>query len=130
MRASYRQRIRSAFPIAAWLPAYERGWLRYDVVAGITLAAYAIPVSLAYAALAGLPTQAGLYCYLLGGIAYCVFGSSRHLAVGPTSAISILIGATLGGLALGEAERLLSFAMAAAVLAGIVSIAAWALRPV
>ncbi len=128
MRGSFQERIRSAFPIAAWLPGYQFNWLRHDVVAGITLAAYAIPVSLAYAALAGLPTQAGLYCYLLGGIAYCVFGSSRHLAVGPTSAISILIGATLGGLALNDPERLLSFAMAAAVLAGIVSIVAWALR--
>ena len=50
-------RLRALFPAAQWLPRYERAWLRHDVVAGITLAAYAIPVSLAYAALAGLPPR-------------------------------------------------------------------------
>ena len=79
---------RALFPPAQWLPLYRRSWLRHDVVAGITLAAYAIPVSLAYASLAGLPPQYGIYCYLLAGIAYALFGSSRQLAVGPTSAIS------------------------------------------
>jgi SulP family sulfate permease len=88
----WRDRLNSVVPILQWLPQYQRGWLRHDFVAGLTLAAYAVPVSLAYASLAGLPSQAGLYCYLLGGIAYAVFGTSRQLAVGPTSAISILIG--------------------------------------
>ena len=63
------------------------GRLSADVVAGITLAAYAIPVSLAYATLAGLPPQVGVYGYLLGGLGYALFGSSRFLAIGPTSAI-------------------------------------------
>ena len=121
-------RVRVVLPVLGWLPAYERCWFRRDLIAGITLAAYAIPVSLAYAALAGLPLQAGLNCYMLGGIAYFLFGSSRHLAVGPTSAISILIGAALGGLALGEPDRLASLAMATALLAGIIGIAAWAFR--
>ena len=82
-------------PIAGWLPQYRPAWLRFDLVAGVTLAAYAVPVSLAYAGLAGLPPQTGLYCYLLAGLGYAVFGSSRHLAVGPTSAISLLLGVTL-----------------------------------
>src|SRR4051812_11274645 len=86
-------------PIAGWLPQYQSAWLRLDLVAGVTLAAYALPVSLAYAALAGLPPQMGLYCYLLAGLGYAIFGSSRHLAVGPTSAISLLMGVTLAGLA-------------------------------
>jgi sulfate permease, SulP family len=63
-----------------------------DAVAGATLAAYAIPVSLAYAALAGLPPQAGIYGYLLGGVGYALLGSSRQLAIGPTSAISLMPG--------------------------------------
>jgi SulP family sulfate permease len=84
--------IGSLMPIRSWLPQYERSWLRGDVVAGITLAAYAIPVSLAYAALAGLPPEMGLYCCLVGGLRYALFGSSRHLAIGPTSAISLLLG--------------------------------------
>jgi Sulfate permease family len=65
-------------PAAEWLPEYQLRWLRSDVVAGITLAAYAIPVPLAYAGLAGLPPQVGIYGYLLGGLGYALFGSSRH----------------------------------------------------
>src|SRR6516164_7703355 len=89
-------------PIAGWLPHYESKWLRWDLIAGATLAAYAVPQSLAYAGLAGLPPQMGLYCYLLAGLGYAVFGSSRHLAIGPTSAISLLLGVTLAGLAAGD----------------------------
>jgi SulP family sulfate permease len=124
-------RLRSALPVILWLPRlpqYERSWLRPDFVAGLTLAAYAIPVSLAYASLAGLPSQAGLYCYLLGGVAYAAFGTSRQLAIGPTSAISILIGSALSGLAAGDVLRQTHLAMAVAVLAGFISILAWALR--
>jgi MFS superfamily sulfate permease-like transporter len=62
-----------------------------DIVAGVTLAAYAIPVSLAYAGFAGPPPQVGIYGYLLGGLGYALLGSSRQLAIGPTSAISFMI---------------------------------------
>ncbi len=122
------QRLKSALPILDWLPQYQRNWLRPDMVAGMTLAAYAIPVALAYASLAGLPSQAGLYCYLLGGLAYAVFGTSRQLAIGPTSAISILIGSTVGSLAAGNALRQSHLAMAVALLAGFIGILAWLLR--
>ena len=71
------------FPPAQWLPAYQPQWLAHDAIAGVTLAAYGIPVSLAYASLAGLPPQHGIYCYLLGGLFYALFGSSRQLAIGP-----------------------------------------------
>ena len=70
---------------------YPLNWLPSDLVAGVTLAAYAIPVSLAYATLAGLPPQVGLYGYLIGGLGYALAGSSRYLAIGPTSAISLMI---------------------------------------
>ena len=92
-------------PSARWPAGYRIGWLAGDIVAGITLAAYAIPVSLAYAALAGLPPQVGIYGYLLGGLGYALFGSSRHLAVGPTSAISLMIAGTVGAMAEGDAQR-------------------------
>ena len=81
-------------PPFSWLLSYDRAWLPKDLVAGITLAAYALPVSLAYAALAGLPPQVGVYGYLLGGLGYALLGSSRQLAVGPTSAISLMIAAS------------------------------------
>ncbi|MGX0964520.1 MFS superfamily sulfate permease-like transporter [Bradyrhizobium japonicum] len=84
------------FPSFGWLPSYRREWLPSDAVAGITLAAYAIPVSLAYAVLAGLPPQVGVYGYMLGGIGYALLGSSRQLAIGPTSAISLMIAGTVG----------------------------------
>jgi len=121
-------RLRSAFPILGWLPRYRRSWLRPDIMAGLTLAAYAVPVSVAYASLAGLPPQAGLYCYLVGGVAYAVFGTSRQVAVGPTSAISILIGSALGTLATTDALRQTQLAAAVAVLAGFIGIIAWTLR--
>ena len=125
---SWSKLLSSTLPIVRWLPQYQRSWLRSDMVAGLTLAAYAIPVSVAYASLAGLPPQAGLYCYLLGGVVYAAFGTSRHLAIGPTSAISILIGSALGTLSAGDALRHTNLAAAVAVLAGFIGIIAWALR--
>jgi MFS superfamily sulfate permease-like transporter len=74
-------------------------------VCGITLAAYAIPVAVAYATLAGLPPQVGVYGYLLGGLGYALFGSSRHLAIGPTSAISLMVGVSVAPLAMGDPVR-------------------------
>ena len=94
------------FPPARWLAEYRPSWVVGDIVAGITLAAYAIPVSLAYAGLAGLPPQAGIYGYLLGGIGYALLGSSRQLAIGPTSAISLMIAGTVGAMADGDAQVL------------------------
>jgi MFS superfamily sulfate permease-like transporter len=115
-------------PIVGWLPHYQLAWLRFDVVAGVTLAAYAVPVSLAYAGLAGLPPQTGLYCYLLAGLGYAIFGSSRHLAVGPTSALSLLLGVTLAGLAAGDPARQSALAsLTALIVAGVFALA-WLLR--
>ncbi|MRR33552.1 SulP family inorganic anion transporter [bacterium] len=120
--------LASVLAILRWLPGYDRAWLRPDLVAGITLAAYAVPVSLAYATLAGLPPQAGLYCYLAGGIAYALFGTSNQVAVGPTSAISILIGSAIGAMAAGDAAHQWQLAMFAAILAGVIGVIAWLLK--
>ena len=114
--------------MTGWLPSYRRAWLRADVSAGVTLAAFAVPGSLAYASLAGLPPQAGLYCYMLAGSAYALFGTSRQAAVGPTSAMSILVGATLGGLAVGDPARYGALAALTAVLVAGISLIAWTLR--
>jgi sulfate permease, SulP family len=119
---------RAAFPITTWVATYRRAWLRRDVGAGITLAAYAVPGSLAYATLAGLPAQAGLYCYIVGGLAYAMFGTSRQATIGPTSAISILVGASVGALSAGDAKRYAALAAATAVLVAGVALVAWILR--
>jgi high affinity sulfate transporter 1 len=115
-------------PIVGWLPHYKPAWLRFDLVAGVTLAAYAVPQSLAYAGLAGVPAQMGLYCYLLAGLGYALFGSSHHLAVGPTSAIALLVGITISGLAGGDATRHATLAsLTALIVAGVFALA-WLLR--
>lgn len=96
--------------------------LRADAIAGLSLAAFAIPESIAYATLAGLPPVAGLYCYLVGGIAYALFGTSRQVAVGPTSAIALLIASSLMPLANGDLARYALLASATASLVGVFSI--------
>ncbi len=119
---------RAIFPPAQWVPTYRGSWLRQDAVAGITLAAYAIPVSLAYASLAGLPPQHGVYCYLVGGIAYALFGTSRQLAIGPTSAISLLVGTTVAGMAAGDPARWAQIAALTALVIAAISLIAWILK--
>jgi high affinity sulfate transporter 1 len=116
------------FPPADWLHEYRPSWLPGDIVAGITLAAYAIPVSLAYAGLAGLPPQVGIYGYLLGGLGYALFGSSRQLAIGPTSAISLMIAGTVGEMAGGDVQRYAQIASLAAFTVAGLSLLAWLLR--
>src|SRR5271157_3600115 len=116
------------FPPIRWLGAYRLAWLPGDAVAGITLAAYAIPVSLAYATLAGLPPQVGVYGYLLGGLGYALAGSSRFLAIGPTSAISLMIAGTVGNMAGDDAARYGQIAIAAAIGVGALCLIAWLFR--
>lgn len=116
------------FPPARWLVDYRLDWLSHDVVAGLTLAAYAIPVSLAYATLAGLPPQVGVYGYLLGGLGYALLGSSRHLAIGPTSAISLMIAGTVAVMAEGDAQRYAQIASLTAFVVSGLCLIAWLLR--
>jgi high affinity sulfate transporter 1 len=118
----------SRFPPVRWLAEYRAAWLPGDVVAGVTLAAYAIPVSLAYATLAGLPPQVGIYGYLLGGLGYALLGSSRQLAIGPTSAISLMIAGTVGAMAEGDTQRYAQIASLAGFTVAALCLFAWALR--
>ena len=118
----------SFFPPAQWLAGYRAAWLRYDITGGVTLAAYGIPVSLAYAALAGLPPQLGIYGYMLGGIGYALFGTSRQLAIGPTSAISLMIASSVGTLAAGDAARYLQIASLSAFAVAALCLIAWIFR--
>jgi sulfate permease, SulP family len=115
-------------PPARWLAEYNGAWLPHDIVAGVTLAAYAIPVSLAYASLAGLPPQVGVYGYLLGGLGYALLGSSRQLAIGPTSAISLMIAGTVGAMAEGDALRYAQIASLTAFTVAVLCLIAWLLR--
>jgi SulP family sulfate permease len=115
-------------PPASWLSGYHASWLGSDIVAGVTLAAYAIPVALAYAGLAGLPPQVGVYGYLLGGLGYALLGSSRQLAIGPTSAISLMIAGTVGAMAEGDTQHYAQIASLSAFTVAALCLLAWALR--
>jgi sulfate permease, SulP family len=118
----------SLLPPARWLAEYRAAWLPADAVAGVTLAAYAIPVSLAYAGLAGLPPQVGVYGYLLGGLGYALLGSSRQLAIGPTSAISLMIAGTVAAMAEGDATRYAQIASLTGFVVAALCLIAWLLR--
>lgn len=116
---------RTVFPPAEWLPTYPPAWLPKDAVAGATLAAYGIPVSLAYASLAGVPPQYGIYGYLAGGLFYALAGTSRQLAIGPTSAISMLVGVTVAGMAQDDPARAAAIASLTALVTAALAAAAW-----
>ena len=120
--------LTNLLPILIWLPEYRSPRLLHDLFAGITLAAYAIPVAMAYSVLAGLPPQVGLYCYIGSGIVYALFASSRHLAIGPTAAISVMVASVVGSMAGGNAAFYTAIAAATAVLVAIFCFLAWALR--
>ena len=115
-------------PPLKWLPGYSSKVFAKDAIAGLTLAAYAIPVSMAYATLAGLPPQYGIYGYLIGGIFYALLGSGKQLAVGPTSAISLIIGVTLSTIAQGDVQRWIDLSSLTALLLAVMSFLAYILR--
>ena len=78
-------------PILSWLPRYDRSWWSKDTIAGLTLWGLLVPEGMAYAGIAGLPPQAGLYTLVASLLIYALFGTSRHLSVGPTSATAALL---------------------------------------
>jgi sulfate permease, SulP family len=119
---------RRSLPPSNWLAHYQAAWLTSDFIAGVTLAAYAVPVALAYATLAGLPPQVGIYGYLLGGLGYALLGSSRQLAVGPTSAISLMIAGTVGEMAGGDAAHYAAIASLAGFTVALLCLISWLLR--
>ena len=86
-------------PAAAWLGAYERAWLRSDLVAGLTAAAVVVPQAMAYADIAGLPLAVGLYTALVPLVVYAVMGTSRPLSVTTTSTLAILTAGALHAIA-------------------------------
>lgn len=120
--------LQQLFPILVWLPKYQADWLVKDLIAGLTLAAYAIPVAMAYSSLAGLTPQVGLYCYIFSGIAYAIFATSRHLAIGPTAAISVMVASVVGALAGGDAYLYATMASLTAVMVALMYVVAWLLR--
>jgi sulfate permease, SulP family len=121
-------RWRGIVPAARWRRSYQPQWFRADVAAGVTLAAYMLPAALGDASLAGLPPQAGLYACLFSGLVFWLFCSSRHTAISVTSAISLLIGSSLGSIAGGDPLRFGAMAACTALLVAIIAFLAWLAR--
>jgi sulfate permease, SulP family len=115
-------------PITDWLPQYPRANLRGDVIAGIALAGLIVPESMGYAEIAGLPPQAGLYATAFGLLAYAIFGTSRQLAVSPTSASSAILAATLAPLAVANPQKFVVLASAVAIVLGLLFLVAGFLK--
>ena len=115
-------------PVRQWLPAYSTAWVRQDVVAGLTLAAYLLPAGIGDASLAGLAPEAGIYACLFSGLLFWLFCSSKHTVVTVTSALSLLIGASVGELSGGDPSRHAALAATVALLLALTALAAWLLR--
>src|SRR5512139_227945 len=107
-------------PIAGWLPKYHLKLFRPDVIAGVTLASFVLPESMAYASLAGVPAYFGIYCCLAGGLFFAFFTTSKHVAIGPTSSISLMIGSTVAVLSGGDTERWMQIAALTALMVGVI----------
>src|SRR6266853_488528 len=119
---------KTAAPATTWLRSYERAWFRFDLVAGVTLAAYLLPAAIGDASLANLPPQAGLYACLFGGLVFWIFCGSRYTAVSVTSAISLVIGSSLGEITGGNTMRFGVLAAATALLVALIAFIAWIAR--
>jgi sulfate permease, SulP family len=107
---------------------YQRGWLRPDVLAGVTVAAYLIPQVMAYAEVAGLPPVAGLWAIVGSLLVYAVFGSSRQLSVGPESTTALMTAVAIAPLAGGDPGRYAGLAAALALVVGVLCVVGWAAR--
>lgn len=120
--------LKRGIPALDWLANYERKHLPGDALAGVIVATLLIPQAMAYALLAGLPPQVGLYASLLPLAVYALLGSSRFLSVGPSALLSLLIVTQVAALAEPGSPRYLAFAMATALLVGVMQIAMGAAR--
>ncbi|MFI2721930.1 SulP family inorganic anion transporter [Streptomyces collinus] len=127
-RAPRWQGWRRPMPGLGILLGYRRSWLRGDVVAGVTVAAYLVPQVMAYAGVAGLPPIAGLWAILPALVLYALLGSSRLLSVGPESATALMTATVVGPLAAGDPARYATLAATLAIAVGLLCVVAWATR--
>jgi sulfate permease, SulP family len=126
-RPARRPLLQRLAPVTEHLRGYRGGTLQRDLLAGVTVAALALPASLAYAEIAGLSPVIGLYALLLPAVAYALFGSSRQVIVGPDGSIAALVGAAVIPL-VADPEQRASLAALLALLVGAVFLGAWAAR--
>ena len=114
------KRLGRYVPIVGWARTYQREWLRDDLISGVVVGAVMIPVAMAYAQMAGVPPQAGLYAAIAGMIAYALFATSRHLKITTSSTMSIMSLAVVAPLAAGDAATFMALSSALAITVGII----------
>ncbi len=119
--------LRQYVPILEWLPKYQRSWLRPDAIAAVVVWAVLIPQALAYASLAGLSPEAGLYAAAAGLLVYAVLGTVRELTVGPGSTIAVMVAATVAPLASTTGDYV-TLSAALAILVGAILVGAGVAR--
>lgn len=124
----YRELLHRHVPVTAWLPSYERKWLAPDILAGLTVWALLVPEAMAYAGIAGVPAQYGLYAAPFALIAYAVFGGSRRLSVGPSATVAVVSASTVAPLAVSDPKRYLSLTIMLALMTGVLLIVAGVAR--
>ena len=128
MEPPQRPFLTRVIPAFDWLRSYDVTWLRGDLVAGLTLAAYLLPAGIGDASLAGLPPQAGIYACLFSGLVFWLFCSSRYTAISVTSAISLLVGSSLAGMAAGDPSRFAALAACTALMVAAIAFIGWVVR--
>jgi len=121
-------RLGRVLPILRWLPGYRTAWLGPDVLAGLTVWALVVPESMAYAAIAGVPVQYGLYTVPLAVVGYALFGTSKRLFVGPSSTVAALSAATVAPLAVASSDHFVALTAVLALLVGGLYVLAGLLR--
>jgi sulfate permease, SulP family len=120
--------LHQLIPMIQWLPQYKSNWIKWDMIAGVTLASFVLPESMAYATLAGLPAHYGIYCVLVAGFFFAIFTSSKHVAVGPTSSISLMVGSTVAILSGGDPQKWIAIAGLAALVVALLCVIAYILK--
>ena len=115
--------VNDLLPFTSWIRGYRRNHLKADLFAGLTVAVVAVPQSMAYALIAGLPVEYGLYASIVPTIVGCLWGSSAHLITGPTTAVSLVVFSSLSPLAPPESAAFIELAFMLALMVGIIQIA-------
>src|SRR6185503_12535036 len=115
-------------PIVGWIRSYQRGWLRGDLIAGVTVAALIVPKNLGYAGIAGIPLQNGLYAAAAGAVLYATFGTSRQISMGPSSGLAAVAASAVATAGITATVDVASFVAGLTLASGVLFLGLAVLR--
>ncbi|MEP4546913.1 MAG: solute carrier family 26 protein [Saccharospirillum sp.] len=127
-QATFTRRVSQWIPALDWIRNYQRGDLRGDLIAGITVTMMLIPQAMSYAMLAGLPPYIGLYASVMPLLVYALFGTSRQLAVGPVAMVALLVSSGVGAMAPIGSDEYIAMAILLALMVGVIQFLMGAFR--